>query len=177
MYVLEYGVPSPDQITAVSADDPAGLVRALQSSNQFWRLTAQRLIVENQIQGLEADLVELVRQKELDATGFDAGAVHALWTLRGLNAEEALQSVAAEALTHPSAAVRKAVIETLPATDETGMLLVKHQLYHGRNAAPAPGGIAQDHRHRTTGSPIHSRCRPECDWRRRCLDYERTGKG
>ena len=129
VYVLEYGEPSADQITAVSADDPAGLVRALQSSNQFWRLTAQRLIVENQIQGLEADLVELVRQKELDATGFDAGAVHALWTLRGLNAEEALQSVAAEALTHPSAAVRKAAIETLPATDETGMLLVKHQLF------------------------------------------------
>ena len=129
VYVLAYGESSQESITSLSPDDPAGLLNGLQSSNQFWRLTAQRLIVENQIQGLEADLAELVRRQELDATGFDGGAVHALWTLRGLGAEETLQSVAAEALTHPSAAVRKAAIETLPATDATGMLFVKHQLF------------------------------------------------
>ena len=128
VYVLSYGEPSEDAITSLSADDPDGLIAALSSSNQFWRLTAQRLIVENQISGLDSRLADLVTRQRLDETGLDAGAVHALWTLHGLGAAETLQAVADAALTHPSAAVRKAAIETLPANPESAQLLVEHGL-------------------------------------------------
>ena len=129
IYVLSYGDEPEDAITSLSVDDPDALIAALSSSNQFWRLTAQRLIVENRIEGLESDLAALVTRRQLDAIGLDAGAVHALWTLHGLGAEATLASVADAALTHPSAAVRKAAIETLPGNTESARLLVDNHVF------------------------------------------------
>lgn len=129
VYVLAYGDPAPGAIKSLSVDDPDGLMAALESSNQFWRLTSQRLIVEHQIDELQAHLEALVTQHNLDDTGLDAGAVHALWALHGLGAEESLRSVAPIGLTHPSAAVRKAAVETLPASSESAQLLINQGLF------------------------------------------------
>ncbi len=124
VYVITFGAPpSPESL---SYDDPEGLLEALQSTNQFWRLTAQRMLVESAAEGLEDDLTEFVTRHALDETGFDPGAVHALWVLKGLGAEDALASVSAAALTHPSPAVRKAGIQTLPPTRQSAELLIEH---------------------------------------------------
>ena len=64
------------------------LIQALRSDNQFWRLTAQRLLVE----GNKVDAVERLKQRvtseaQMNATLDSFGpvsALHALWTLHGL---------------------------------------------------------------------------------------------
>jgi len=69
----------------------------------------------------------------LDGAGINAPAIHALWTMHGLNAldgsnEEAI-SVAVQALSHPSSGVRKAAIEVLPKTEATYNALVKAKTF------------------------------------------------
>lgn len=127
VYVVTYGEPPPRK--SLSYEDTKGLLEALQGTNQFWRLTAQRMLIENNAQELEGELTQLVLRQDLDETGFDPGAVHALWTLHGLGADEALALVSATALVHPSPAVRKAGIQTLPLTVDSAKLLAKHRVF------------------------------------------------
>jgi hypothetical protein len=61
---------------------PADSGRALDSGNQFWSLTAQRLIVDNKHDGCGC---ALARNGVRSATG-GKGAIHALWALEGLGA-------------------------------------------------------------------------------------------
>lgn len=107
----------------LSSDDPKGLVQALKSDNLFWRMTAQRLLVERGQQDVLPALYDLIEQKKVDAIGLNGAAVHALWTLHGLGAltgnnKEALAGAIA-ALEHPAAGVRKAAIQVLPKNFET----------------------------------------------------------
>lgn len=125
IYVISYGEVSLPQKT-LSYDDPAGMLEALQSTNQFWRLTAQRMLVESDAEELENDLRDLVTRHELDETGFDPGAVHALWVLKGLGREDALASISPAALIHPSSAVRKAGIQTLSPTSRSAEFLIQY---------------------------------------------------
>lgn len=104
---------------------PRGLVDALQNDNLFWRLHAQRLLVERGRPDVLPLLSALVRGKELDALGLSPGALHALWALHGLGAldaahpdSEALE-VATAAIRHPAAAVRRAALTVLPRTAAT----------------------------------------------------------
>ena len=71
---------------SLSKNDPAGLVAALSSDNMFWRLTAQRLLVERGQKDVVPQLLALVRNPAVDAIGINGGALHALWTLDGLGA-------------------------------------------------------------------------------------------
>ena len=116
IYIVEYTGAEGDDIETLSSDDPAALVRGLQSTNQFWRLTAQRLIVENRIDAVTSDLLELIEDQSVDELGLNTAAVHALWTLHGLGKIEQNLDTVKDALEHPSAAVRKAAIQVLPAT-------------------------------------------------------------
>ncbi len=107
----------------LSKSDLPGLLAALENSNMFWRMTAQRLLVESQnLQALEG-LYAIIRKQEVDAIGLNSPAIHALWTLHGLgvldgsNAQAA--EVAREALHHPAAGVRKAAVQVLPMTAES----------------------------------------------------------
>jgi hypothetical protein len=96
---------------------PTRLVEALTDDNMFWRLTAQRLLVEREERDVVPELIELASDHTVDALGLNVGALHALWTLHGLgtlDAEgEALQ-VARDALWHPAASVRRAALQVLP---------------------------------------------------------------
>ena len=107
---------------ALSKDDPEGLLDALASDNMFWRLTAQRLLVERGKTDIAPDLIALVEDTTTDVLGTNGGAFHALWTLHGLGLlggsnEEALQA-ALDALNHPAAGVRKAAAQVLPRTED-----------------------------------------------------------
>lgn len=127
VYIISYGEICPKR--DLSHSDPSGLLEALQSTNQFWRLTAQRMFIQTGAKGLEEDLVRLVTRKELDQRDFDPGAVHALWTLHGLGSDERLQKLAPGTLSHPSPAVRKAAIQTLAPTLENGEALIKSRVF------------------------------------------------
>ncbi|MEX2568154.1 MAG: PVC-type heme-binding CxxCH protein, partial [Cyclobacteriaceae bacterium] len=118
IYRVVYKNAQPDHPKALSKDDPKELVSALKNDNMFWRMTAQRLLVESGNLGVLADLMALVKDLKVDEIGLNSPAVHALWTMHGLGLlsvdhQEAL-SVVKTALNHPAAGVRKAAIEVLP---------------------------------------------------------------
>ena len=99
------------------------MVSALSNKNMFWRISAQRLLVEKKDKSVLPSLYKLVQNEDVDETGINAPAVHALWTMHGLKAldgtnKEALD-VAIKALHHPAGGVRKAAIEVLPKTTAT----------------------------------------------------------
>nr|MBA3938153.1 ThuA domain-containing protein [Planctomycetota bacterium] len=95
--------------------DGAQLAATLANDNLFWRLTAQRLLVERGKTDVVPALIALARDQGMDQVGINGGAIHALWTLHGLNAlsGDAL-AVAVAALKHPSAAVRRNAVQVLP---------------------------------------------------------------
>src|SRR3546814_9362162 len=93
-------------------DNPDQLARTLTNDNMFWRITAQRLLVETGNKEVAGKLYDLARNHDLDETGNNPSALHALWTLHGLGLmdgsdREALD-VAVEALKHPAPGVRTA---------------------------------------------------------------------
>lgn len=105
---------------SLSVSDPAGLVSALRHDNMFWRLTAQRLLVERGNTDVVPRLLEIASDQTVDAIGLNSPAVHALWTLHGLGVLDGRNAsaleVARRALAHPAAGVRKAAQSVLPRT-------------------------------------------------------------
>ena len=80
----------------------------------FWRLHAQRLLVERGKADVVPALVKLVADESVDETGLNAGAVHAAWTLAGLGAGKENAAALLAAVKHPSAAVRQAIWAAIP---------------------------------------------------------------
>jgi putative membrane-bound dehydrogenase-like protein len=122
IYRIVYKGAAPAKKRSLSRADPAGLLEALAADNMFWRLHAQRLLVERAQKDVVPQLVALVRNPSVDAVGINGGAFHALWTLHGLGALNApagdAYAAAVGALKHPAAGVRKAAAMVLPHTPE-----------------------------------------------------------
>ncbi len=119
-------------LPVLDKDDPSGWVQVLSHDNMFWRLTAQRLLVESGNTGFLPELYTLANDSRVDESGLNPGALHALWTLHGLGVVESSSEAAAVvrgALFHPAAAVRKAAIQILPQDETTdGALLLSRAL-------------------------------------------------
>ncbi len=96
-------------IKSLAGADTAAVVAALDSGNQFWGLTAQRLIVDNKM----ADAVPALRRRVASGTG-GKGAIHALWALEGLQALD--KETHQKALTDKDAALRRNAIRHSPPT-------------------------------------------------------------
>lgn len=98
----------------LNRDNIRGLVEALSNDNIFWRMTAQRLIVESGNQEILPRLFRIVRATDSNSPA----APHALWCIDGLGAikpgSEAIE-VVSDALKHSDPAVRKAAIQILSA--------------------------------------------------------------
>lgn len=107
--------------TSLRKNDVRGLVAALEDPNMFWRLTAQRLLVERRDRSVAPALAAMVADNRVDELGLNPGALHALWTLHGLGAFTggAANAPAIRALKHPAPAVRRAAIQVLPQTAAT----------------------------------------------------------
>ncbi|WPP50778.1 PVC-type heme-binding CxxCH protein [Catalinimonas niigatensis] len=123
IYRVIYKNAQPYEPIELSKEDTEGLLEALQNDNMFWRMTAQRLLVESKNQEALSGLYEIAQNQEVDEIGLNSPAVHALWTLHGLGAldgknEEAMK-VAVDALSHPAAGVRKAAVSVLPKNAQT----------------------------------------------------------
>jgi uncharacterized protein len=86
------------------------IVAALDSGNQFWSLTAQRLIVDNQLK----DAVPGLKKRVARGAG-GKGAIHALWSLEGIAALD--KDTHQKALLDKDAAVRRNAIRALPANE------------------------------------------------------------
>ena len=124
IYRVAYKNAAPAAKRSLALTDTAGLLGALSSDNMLWRLTAQRLLIERGQKDVVPQLQALVKNTAVDAVGINGGAMHALWTLKGLgeldgpDAKTAGSSypVAVAALKHPAAGVRKAAAMVLPKT-------------------------------------------------------------
>ena len=99
------------------------LIEALKSENMFWRLTAQRLIVERNEVDLVPELFEIISSQEKDEIGMNPPAIHALWALEGLNqldgSNPQAEQIVAKALRHPVPSVRKNALRVIPKTPES----------------------------------------------------------
>ncbi len=127
-------VPSTSKIV-LDPQDPQSLLAGLQSDNLLWRLHAQRLIVEHDYRELTNDLLEIISTSQPDEIGLNPSAVHAIWTLQGMGllTSEAVNKVVIEALNHEVAGVRKAAIQALPATQDSGEYLLKSGVLQDKN--------------------------------------------
>ncbi|MDQ3846106.1 MAG: ThuA domain-containing protein, partial [Bacteroidota bacterium] len=137
IYRLTYKNNDQKNTLQLSKSDKAGLVKALSNNNMFWRLTAQRLLIENGDISVLPELYSLVQNEELDEIGINAPAIHALWTMHGLKAlngtnKQALD-VAVKALSHPSAGVRRAAIQVLPSTVATFGAMQKAKVFEDKD--------------------------------------------
>jgi putative membrane-bound dehydrogenase-like protein len=118
IYRVVYKKAKPHTPVALSKTDLPGLLKALESDNMFWRMTAQRLLVETKNTQALPGLYTIINNQKVDDIGLNGPAVHALWTLHGLGAldgsnTEAMK-VAIKAMSHPAAGVRKAAVQVLP---------------------------------------------------------------
>ena len=137
IYRLVYKEDDRTNKLQLNKNDVDDLLEALSNDNMFWRTTAQRLLVEKNDKTVLPDLYKLVQNEQLDDVGINAPAIHALWTMHGLNAldgtnTEAL-NVAIQALNHPAAGVRKAAIEVLPKTDATYQAMLKAKTFEDKD--------------------------------------------
>jgi putative membrane-bound dehydrogenase-like protein len=108
-------LPAPISLKDAS---PEKLVAPLKNPNMFWRLHAQRLLVERGKQDVVSALIELAKDRSVDKIGLNPGVIHALWTLHGLGALDesnaAATAVVGGALEHPSAGVRRNAVQVMP---------------------------------------------------------------
>ena len=131
IYVVKYKGKSDNSIKSLKSENLDGLISALSSDNMFWRLTAQRLIVEN-YQG--KDLGSSLQQLQNLATK----NIHALWSLDGLDKLDGVDI--ASLLSNKDAGIQKAALAILSTTESSSEALVnsnllKHKDLHLRRHA------------------------------------------
>lgn len=119
IYILKYKGKEDNDIKTLNPNNGEDLLEALQSDNMFWRTTAQRLIVENKKTELIPDIIKLAKQN-------NTTALHALWTLDGLNVtknNKEVQELVVSSLKNGTYAIQRAALELLPNTLESSKLL------------------------------------------------------
>lgn len=97
-------------INSLARPKMSEVVAALDSENQFWSLTAQRLIVDNKLK----DAAPALKKRVTSGTG-GKGAIHALWSLEGLGALD--KDTHQKALLDKDPALRRNAIRALPANE------------------------------------------------------------
>ena len=104
IYRVVYEDNSETDIPLLEQSKTSTLVAALDHDNQFWRLTAQRLLVERK----KKDVAPMLRKR---AKGGGVGAIHALWALEGLG--ELDDETHRSALVSTEASVRRNAIRAI----------------------------------------------------------------
>ncbi|MBI1249243.1 c-type cytochrome [bacterium] len=103
--------------------NPETLVATLNNDNLLWRRHAQQLLVERGKQDVVPALIALIEDDSVDEIGLNVGAIHALWTLKGLGALDETNSAATKAayaaLQHNAPGVRRNAVQVLPIAPES----------------------------------------------------------
>lgn len=112
---------------SLSKERPQELVAALKNTNMFWRLQAQRLLVERGQKDVVPQLVALVNDTSVDEIGINPAAIHALRTLEGLGAlnDPSVQQAITGALKHPCPGVRKTAVQVIPRSEASANALLQ----------------------------------------------------
>jgi putative membrane-bound dehydrogenase-like protein len=97
-------------IKSLARANSSELVQALDSGNQFWSLTAQRLLVDNK----RTDAAPALKKRVKSGAG-GTGAIHALWSLQGIGALD--KDTHQKALMDKDPALRRNAIRALPANE------------------------------------------------------------
>jgi uncharacterized protein len=136
IYRIVYEDAKPAPPLALDPNDAQGLVNTLKNDNQFWRMHAQRLLVERGKTDVVPALAELVNDKNVDAIDLNVGAIHALWTLDGLKAidQPGPTEAVTSALKHPSAGVRRNAVLVLPRNERSATAIVAADLLKDADA-------------------------------------------
>ncbi|MCE7043607.1 PVC-type heme-binding CxxCH protein [Dyadobacter sp. CY312] len=136
LYRVAYKKAPAYKPLSLSKSRPDELVATLKNTNMLWRRHAQRLLVERGNKDVVAKLVELVKDKSVDEVGLNTAAIHALWTLHGLNAtgDASVLATITEALKHPSNDVRKTAVQVLPRTAGSAQTLLAIDALHDKDA-------------------------------------------
>ncbi|PWJ54775.1 putative membrane-bound dehydrogenase-like protein [Dyadobacter jejuensis] len=132
LYRISWNEAPAYQPISLSKDRPEELVYTLRNTNMLWRRHAQRLLVERNRKDVVPALLALVNNQRVDELGLNTAAIHALWTLEGLQAvsDPSVLPAIKEALKHPSAEVRKTALKVIPKTADTGKTLLAMDLLH-----------------------------------------------
>jgi len=124
IYRLVWEGAKPSAITSLAQASTEQLVTALGDTNQFWRLTAQRLLVDGKKSAAVPALQEII-------TAAGPGAIHALWTLHGLQALDDKSYRAA--LLSKDPALRRNAIRALTLDPAGANLLFECAVINDRN--------------------------------------------
>jgi azurin len=131
IYRVSYNGASTYQPLQLKSTDVNGLLTALKSDNMFWRMHAQRMLVERGNKDVVPQLKAMVANTQLDEIGINATAIHALWALKGLGAldEQTLEV----ALTHPAASMRKNAIQVMEHNENAVAQILKFDLLNDKD--------------------------------------------
>ncbi|PHN01750.1 PVC-type heme-binding CxxCH protein [Flavilitoribacter nigricans] len=101
------------EIESVDKNSGDELLTALQSDNQFWRMTAQRLLVERGKEDVVPELLSIIKSNK------NKSGLHALWILDGLEIidRDNVKEAVVAALQNSDPAVRRAAIQILDKND------------------------------------------------------------
>jgi len=121
IYRVVYTKAKPEKQPDLKDAKVETLVETLKNDNLFWRLQAQRLIVERGKDDVLPALFKLLGDQSVDSTGLNAGAVHATWAIATLGSSEAATTALLGGLgaEHPSPAVRRATWNAIPKIRDT----------------------------------------------------------
>lgn len=134
IYRIVYKKAKPYQPITLSVNDVPGLIAALKNDNMFWRMTAQRLLVESGNKEVIPRLYSIISNPAVDEAGLNSPAVHALWTLHGLGELTAGSlAVIRKALVHPAPGVRKAAVEVLPKNKTALDIIAKSNILNDKD--------------------------------------------
>jgi putative membrane-bound dehydrogenase-like protein len=128
IYRVVYKGAKPSEPISLKDAPPEKLLATLKNDNMFWRLHAQRLLIERGKQDVVPALIELATDKSVDKIGLNPGVIHALWTLHGLGALDGSNPQAGAAtladLKHPAAGVRRNAAQVMPRQGSSGEAIV-----------------------------------------------------
>lgn len=131
IYIVRIKNSKKSNINSLANAGSNQLIKALKSDNMFWRTTAQRLIVEGGKKELISQLKELVSNKNTNGQGFNGAAMHALYTLDGLNSLD--EALLLKGLKSNSPAVQKAALSLLPSSSKSSNEIVSSNLLKSTN--------------------------------------------
>jgi glucose/arabinose dehydrogenase/mono/diheme cytochrome c family protein len=124
--VHESRKPGPQPV--LSRATPSQLVESLSHPNGWWRITAQRLLVERGDKSVDGDL----RKLALESTRGESVRLHALWTLEGLGTLD--RATLARVMEDPSPKLRAAAIRlSEPALADGNAVVFESVAKHARD--------------------------------------------
>ena len=118
------------QTISLSKYHPDLLLKNLKNDNMFWRMQAQRLLVERGQKDIVSALIEILKDQSLDEIGINAPAIHALWTLKGLNALD--ENTIEIALKHISPDVRKNALKVMDFSSKSVETILENNLLNDK---------------------------------------------